>query len=108
MNASTLFHSIYKLDRYVLSQSGVHYSRIIYFRPLLIPDFRVGHRIMHFGQMTAEQLDGEPDQHRDVHHDEEIQRGLGLWGDGSWTEVPGALIQFNSEENCHQDEEKRD
>ena len=63
---------------------------------------------MCFGQMTADQLDGEPDQHRDVQHDEEIQRSLGFWGDGSWTEVPGTLIQFNSEEKRHQDEEKRD
>ena len=63
---------------------------------------------MCFDQMTAEQLDGEPAQHREVQHDEEIQRSLGLWGDGSWSEVSWALIQFNSEEKRHQDEEKRD
>ena len=26
---------------------------------------------MRFDQMTADQLDGEPDKHHDVHHDEE-------------------------------------
>ena len=83
-------------------------SRTICFRPLLIPDLRVGHCFTPFDQMTADQLDGEPGEHRDVRQHEGVQRRLGPRGDGARPEVPGALIQLDSEEKRHQDEAEGD
>ena len=83
-------------------------SRTIRFRPLLIPYLRVGHRLTPFDQMTADQLDGEPGEHRDVPHHEGEQRRLGPRGDGARPEVPGALIKLDCEEKRHQDEAEGD
>ena len=83
-------------------------SRTIRFRPLLVPDLRVGHCLTPSNQMTAHQRDGEPGQHRDVPQHEGVQRRLGPGGDGAGREVPGALIQRDNEEKRHQDEAEGD